>query len=66
MAQVELKTGFIYWIYPTSEEAKQTDFHAEGGSESYGFHGTDVSPLNNVDYEWFADGNGDNPQKTAF
>lgn len=91
MATWELKTGFVYHIYPTSEEAKvMTDSGTdpETGEVHYqttyfGFHGNDVSPvvekvvetderteihLDNTgdDYEYFADGDGDNPQADGF
>jgi hypothetical protein len=47
MATWELKEGFVWHIYPTSEEAKKTNFDSEDGSspEYFGFHGLDVSPI---------------------
>lgn len=42
-----LKEGFVFHIYPTSEEAKvREDLSDQGGPiEYWGFHGTDVSPV---------------------
>lgn len=47
MANWELKEGFVYHIYPTSEEAKiREDLSDQGGPvEMWGFHGNDVSPV---------------------
>lgn len=88
MAFWELKEGFVYYIYPTSEEAKileevkdENDSVVE--TRYFGFHGLDVSPvvestveteerpeihLDNAQhgYEYFADGNGDNPQADGY
>jgi len=89
MARYELKEGFVYHIYPTSEEAKVMDIVTDPETGSvyettyFGFHGTDVSPviektietderteihLDNAQhgYEYFADGDGDNPQADGF
>lgn len=81
----ELKEGYVFHIYPTSEEAKiRQDLSDQGGPvEVWGFHGNDVSPviekvveteerteihLDNLgkNYEYFADGDGDNPQADGF
>jgi hypothetical protein len=65
----ELKTGFVYYIYPTSEEAKIADEVELQGYveiEYFGLHGTDTSPVNSTGYEYFAAGDGDDEQTDGY
>lgn len=57
-----IKEGYLFKIYPTSEEAKVFDSIEHEGSvietAHFGFHGTDVSPLDAGDknkVEYFCD-----------
>lgn len=47
MATWKLKEGFVFYVYPTNEEAKiREDLSDQGGPVEYwGFHGSDVSPV---------------------